>query len=66
MKLVLTTIDQAKVAIVESSVKANEDKGERYVSEDFLKVNLEAGNFIDISEKECNPEGRLFIYTEDF
>ena len=40
MRLVLTTIAQGKVAIVESDDKADERKGERYISECCLKVNL--------------------------
>ena len=65
MKLVLTTIGQGKVAIIESAEEANERKGERYVSEDCLKVNLEKGNFVDITERKANPEGRLFMLAED-
>ena len=65
MKLVLTTIGQGKVAIVESEDKADERRGERYISEACLKVNLEKGNFVDISERGCNPEGRFFLLAED-
>ena len=65
MKLVLTTIGQGKVAIVESADKADERKGERYISESCLKVNLERGNFVDISSRGANPEGRLFLLAED-
>lgn len=65
MKLVLTTIGQGKVAIVESASEASEHKGERYISEACLKVNLEKGNFVDISITGANPEGRLFLLAED-
>ena len=61
MKLILTTIANAKVAIVESSEPANEKKGERYISEDCLKVNVASGEFYDISDRGWNPEGRLFM-----
>lgn len=61
MKLILTTIANAKVAIVESSQPANEKKGERYISEDCLKVNLKSGEFYDVSDRGWNPEGRLFM-----
>jgi len=65
MKLVLTTIGQGKVAIVESSSQADERKGERYISEACLKINLDKGNFVDISDRGANPEGRLFLLAED-
>jgi hypothetical protein len=65
MKLVLTTIGQGKVAIVESEKQADERKGERYISEGCLKVNTENGNFIDLSHTGANPEGRLFLLAED-
>lgn len=65
MKLVLTTIGQGKVAIVESNEKADERKGERYISEGCLKVNLKSNNFTDVSNLGINPEGRMFVLTED-
>lgn len=65
MKLVLTTIGQGKVAIVESSKKADEKKGERYIGEACLNINLENGNFVDVSNLGANPEGRLFLLAED-
>lgn len=65
MKLVLTTIGQGKVAVVESAELADERKGERYISEACLKVNTESGHFIDVSHTGANPEGRLFILAED-
>ena len=61
MKLILTTIANAKVAIVESNEPADEKRGERYVSEDCLQVNLRSGVFYDITDRGCNPEGRLFM-----
>jgi hypothetical protein len=65
MKLVLTTIGQDQVAIVESSQKADEKKGERYISESCLDVNIKSGNFIDVSSSGANPEGRLYVLAED-
>jgi hypothetical protein len=65
MKFVLTTIGQGKVAIVQSADKADDSKGERYVSEDFLNINTRNGKFIDVSGKGWNPEGRLYILAED-
>ena len=65
MKLVLTTIGQGKVAIVESEQKADEKKGEKYISESCLLANVESGNFVDISNRGANPEGRLFLLAED-
>lgn len=65
MKLVITTIGQNKIAIVESEEKADEKKGERYISEDCLKANLNNGTFIDVSDRRINPEGRIFVFHED-
>jgi hypothetical protein len=65
MKLVITTIGQGKVAIVESDQKADERKGERYISEDCLRTNLASKNFTDVSNMGINPEGRMFVLTED-
>ena len=65
MKLVLTTIGQGKVAIVESEKQADERKGEKYISEGCLQTNLKNGNFVDISDRGANPEGRLFLLAED-
>ena len=65
MKLVLTTIGQGQVAVVESDKLADERKGERYISEACLKVNTESGNFVDVSYTGANPEGRLFLLAED-
>jgi hypothetical protein len=64
-KLVLTTISQSKVAIVESAQKADNKRGERYISEDCLAVNLKSGAFTDITATGANPEGRLYMFTED-
>ena len=61
MKLILTTIANAKVAIVESAEPANEKRGERYISEDCLKVNIQSGEFYEITDRGWNPEGRLFM-----
>lgn len=64
-KLVLTTIYQGKVAVVESAERADEKRGERYISEACLSVNLKNGKFTDISHTNANPEGRLYMLTED-
>lgn len=64
-KLVLTTISQGKVAVVESAEKADDRRGERYISEDCLSVNLKSGAFTDITKTGANPEGRLYMLTED-
>ena len=65
MKLVLTTIGQGKVAIVESSEQADERRNERYISQSCLEANLENKNFTDVSSMGINPEGRMFILTDD-
>jgi len=65
MRLVLTTISQGKVAVVESETRADEKRGEHYISEDVLNINLTSGLFTDISHTRANPEGRLYMLTED-
>ena len=65
MKLVITTIGQNQVAIVESSQKADEKKGERYISESCLNANIKSGNFVDVSSSGSNPEGRLYVLAKD-
>ena len=65
MKLVLTTIGQGKVAIVESAEKADKRKGEMYISHAVARYNVETGNFVDVSDKGWNPEGRLYVLAED-
>tara|TARA_B110000305_G_C19199666_1_gene520584 strand:- start:131 stop:331 length:201 start_codon:yes stop_codon:yes gene_type:complete len=65
MKLIITTISQAKVAIVETDSLADEKKGERYLSEDTLTANIENGNFTDITDTGANQEGRLYMLTSD-
>jgi hypothetical protein len=65
MKLILTTIGQGKVAIVQSAEKADERRGERYLSQSVVNMNVENGTFVDVSDKRWNPEGRLYILTED-
>jgi hypothetical protein len=64
MKLIITTIDQGKVAIMETSSEADVKRGERYVSEDCLKVNIESGQFYDVSHEGWNPEGRLYLMRD--
>jgi len=64
MKLIITTIDQGKVAIIETSSEADAKRGERYVSEDCLKVNLESGLFRDVSNEGWNAEGRLYLMRD--
>ena len=64
MKLIITTIDQGKVAIVETDSEADTKRGERYISEDCLKVNLESGLFRDVTEHGWNPEGRLYLMRD--
>jgi hypothetical protein len=64
-KLVLTTISQGKIAVVESAERADDKRGERYISEDCLAVNLKNGAFTDITATGANPEGRLYMFTED-
>lgn len=65
MKLILTTINQAKVAIVETATDADVKRGERYISEACLQRNLETGSFIDITDRNWNPEGRIYLFKED-
>lgn len=65
MKLILTTIAQSKVAIVQSADNADERRGERYLSESVVKINVENGTFVDVSDKGWNPEGRLYLLSED-
>lgn len=65
MKLILTTIGQGKVAIVQSADKADERRGERYLSESVVSINVENGTFVDVSDKGWNPEGRLYLLAED-
>jgi hypothetical protein len=65
MKLILTTIGQGKVAIVQSADKADERRGERYLSESVVNINVENGTFVDVSDKGWNPEGRLYLLAED-
>jgi len=65
MRLILTTIDQAKVAIVESADKADMKRGEKYISEDCLNANLKSGLFHDYSDMGWNPEGRLFLMEDE-
>ena len=65
MKLILTTINQAKVAILETASDADTKRGERYISEACLERNLETGSFIDITDRNWNPEGRIYLLKED-
>jgi hypothetical protein len=65
MKLVLTTISQGKVAIIESTEEADKKKGEKYISEDCLNTNIESGNFQDLTHTGANPEGRIYVMTSD-
>ena len=65
MKLILTTIGQGKVAIVQSADKVDERRGERYLSESVVNINVENGTFVDVSDQGWNPEGRLYLLAED-
>ena len=63
-KLMLTTSLDGDVIVAEVKPTQARNRGEYFVSEDFVRLNVEGGTLTDITQKVANG-GRVFILTDD-
>ena len=61
-KLLLTTSSSGDVIIAEVDAKHPEEKNCYFVSEAFVQVNVEKGNFTDMTGK-LDYNGRIYVMT---
>ena len=63
-RLLLTTSLDGDVIVAEVKPTQVRNRGEYFVSNDFVRLNVENGILTDITEK-VNNGGRVFILTDD-
>lgn len=59
-KLLLTTSTNGDVIIAEVDARHPDEKNAYFVSEDFVRVNVEKGHFTDMTGK-LDYEGRVWV-----
>ncbi len=62
-KLLLTTSSSGDVIIAEVDAKYPEEKNCYFVSEAFVQINVEKGNFTDMTGK-LDYNGRIYVMTD--
>ena len=63
-KLLLTTSLDGDVIVAEVKPTQARNRGEYFVSDDFVRLNVQNGTLTDITEKVDNG-GKVFILTTD-
>jgi len=63
-KLMLTTSLDGDVIVAEVKPTQARNRGEYFVSDDFVRLNVQNGTLTDITEKVDNG-GKVFILTTD-
>ena len=63
-KLMLTTSLDGDVIVAEVKPTQARNRGEYFVSKDFVRLNVENGTLTDITEKVDN-NGKVFILSDD-
>jgi|TARA_R110000824_G_scaffold401679_1_gene613559 hypothetical protein len=63
-KLMLTTSTDGDVIVAEVKPSQARNRGEYFVSDDFVRINVENGTLTDITQKVDNGD-KVFILTED-
>ena len=63
-KLMLTTSIDGDVIVAEVKPTQARNRGEYFVSNDFVRLNVESGTLTDITQKVDNGD-KVFILTED-
>tara|TARA_R110000851_G_scaffold80343_2_gene176848 strand:- start:1004 stop:1222 length:219 start_codon:yes stop_codon:yes gene_type:complete len=63
-KLMLTTSTDGDVIVAEVKPTQARNRGEYFVSNDFVRINVENGTLTDITQK-VNNGGEVFILTAD-
>ena len=63
-KLMLSTSLQGDVVVADVEPTQARNRGEYFVSEDFVRLNVESGVLTDMS-KQYQYDGRVYILTTD-
>jgi hypothetical protein len=63
-RLMLTTSVDGDVIVAEVKPTQARNRGEYFVSKDFVRINVENGTLTDITQKVDNG-GEVFILTDD-
>lgn len=63
-RLMLTTSSSGDIIIAEVKQTHQRNRGEYFVSEDFVRINCESGTLTNVTGK-LDYSGRLYIFTED-
>ena len=63
-RLMLTTSASGDVIVAEVKKTHQRNRGEHFVSEDFVRINCENGTLTDITGK-LDYDGRLYILSDD-
>ena len=65
-KLLLSTSQDGDVVVAEVARNHKKDprSNEFFISRDTLRVNVESGNFVEVSDK-VDWDGRMWILSED-
>jgi len=63
-RLMLTTSSNGDVVVAEVKQTQHRNRGEYFVSEDFVRINCENGILTNITGK-LDYTGRLYILTDD-
>lgn len=63
-KLMLTTSLDGDVIVAEVKPTQARNRGEYFVSNDFVRLNVENGTLTDITGKVDN-DGKVFIFSDD-
>ncbi len=63
--MVLTTIGNGIVAIVETTQEADRKRGEFTLSRDCVKSNVASGQFVDVTHQVDGAEGKVYARKRD-
>ncbi len=64
-RLMLTTSIDGDVIVAQVKPSQARNRGEYFVSDDFVRLNVEKGILTDITA-EVNNGGKVFILTDDY
>ncbi|MAH49674.1 hypothetical protein CMI37_27875 [Candidatus Pacearchaeota archaeon] len=64
-RLMLTTSLDGDVIVAQVKPSQARNRGEYFVSDDFVRLNVEKGILTDITA-EVNNGGKVFILTDDY
>jgi hypothetical protein len=63
--MVLTTIGNGIVAILETTHEADRKRGEFTLSRDCVRANIGSGQFVDVTHQVNGAEGKVYARKQD-